>query len=107
MRDPPSSSSTLALRRIDRAKFIGQRVTRDLGQSARELDTGRSTADDDERQPRCALGRSVRAFSALERNQDATSDLERIVQRFQSRCMLQPIRSLPKYECVKPVATTR
>src|SRR5918993_3564875 len=65
-------------------------MSRYLGKRARKFDARRSAADNDERQPRRALYRVGLALSALERNQDAPADLQCIVQRFKSGCVLRP-----------------
>ena len=66
-------------------EVAGERLPRDLGERARHFDAGRPAADDDERQQRRPLRRIALALGALERQQHAPPDLERILQRLQAR----------------------
>ena len=66
-------------------KSRGQRLARELGDRAGELDAGRPAADDHEGQQRCALGRVGRALGLLERQQDAAADVDRVLDRLQAR----------------------
>src|SRR2546426_9289170 len=65
--------------RIDAPELAAQRVPRDLGKGARELDASGAPADHDEREPRAAAHRIGFALGALEREQHAAADLERIL----------------------------
>ena len=67
------------------AEVARERLARDLGERAGHLDAGRTAADDDERQQRGALRRIALALGALERQQHAAADLERVLERLQSR----------------------
>ena len=61
-----------------------QRLPRDLGQRAGQLDTRGSAADDDEREQRARDARHRLALGALEREQHAPPDLERVFERLQA-----------------------
>src|SRR5207244_5389945 len=58
------------------AEVTTDRVTRDLGDRAGELDTRRPTADHDERQQRLAPGMVAFALGKLEGQQNATAPLQ-------------------------------
>ena len=62
------------------AEVPRQRLARDLGERAGELDAGRTAADDDERQQRLAPGGIGFALRALERQQHAAANLERVLE---------------------------
>ena len=63
----------------------------DLGERAGEFDAGRPGADDREGQPgRARLG-IVLGFGAFECGEDAAADVERIVERLQSRRVRGPV----------------
>ena len=73
-------------------KSCAQRLARDLGERAGQLDAGRPAADDDERQQAALLRRVGLALGRLEREQHPPPHLERIVQRLQSRRARRPLR---------------
>jgi hypothetical protein len=62
-----------------------------LGEGARELNTGGASAYDDERKPGSALGRIRLALGMLEGKQDAAANLERVIERFERGRMLRPV----------------
>ena len=64
---------------VDVAEVVRERVPRDLGDRAGELDAGRAAADDDEREQRPLLLRIALALGRLERDQDPPPDLERVL----------------------------
>ena len=76
--------------RIDAAEFAAQRVARDLGERAGELDAGRAAADDDEGEPGGALAPDRFALGVLEGGEDARADLERVVERLQAGRVRRP-----------------
>src|SRR6185503_17522666 len=76
--------------RIDAAELALQRVPRDLRQRAGQLDAGRAAADDDEREASRAPRGIGLALGALEGEQDARADVERIFERLQARCERRP-----------------
>ena len=76
---------------IEVAEVLRQRVARDLGERAGHLDAGRTAADDDERQLRGAA-RGIRlTLGALEREQHAAADLERVFERLQPGRVRPPV----------------
>ena len=78
--------------RIEAAEFAAQGVPRDLGERAGELDAGRAGADDDEGEPLRALRRVGLPLRALEGEQDARADLQRVLERLQPRRVTAPSR---------------
>ena len=82
-RPPPRPGATRARRRVDAAEVVAQRVARDLGERAGQLDAGRPAADDDERQPGRRASASALALGRLERAQDAPPELQRVLDRLQ------------------------
>ena len=66
-------------------------MARDLREGARELDARRAGTDDDEREPGAARRRVARTLGRLEREQHATADLERVLDRLQPRCERRPV----------------
>ena len=81
----------LGARGVDMAEFAGQGVARDLRQRARELDARRPATDDGKGQPGVALGRALGDLGALEGQQDATPQQQRIVERLQARRVRSPL----------------
>ena len=79
-------------RGVDGLELVAQRLPRDLGKRACQLDTGRAAADDDEREQLTLAARILLALRALERNQDAPPDRDRVFQRLQSRRVRLPVR---------------
>ena len=67
-----------------------QRVTRDLGQRTRQLDARRAAPDHHERQQPPGHLRVIRLFGALERQEHALTDPQRIGQRLEPGCSLAP-----------------
>ena len=57
-----------------------ERVAPDLGHRAGHLDAGRAAADDDEGQPGVPADRVGLALGALERQQHAAADLQRVLE---------------------------
>ena len=80
------------MRRRDTPELVGQRLTRDLSDRPRQLNAGRSAADDDERQEARPFGGIDVAFGDLIREQHPPPDLQRIVQRLETRRELRPFR---------------
>ena len=80
----------LRRRRVDRPELAGHGVCRDLAQGTGQLDPGRSTADDDEREQRAADVLGTLALGRLERGEDAPPDVERVLDRLQTRRVLGP-----------------
>ena len=75
----------------NRPEVVRERVSRNLRQRAGQLDPGRSAADDHERQ-QPSLPRPVRlALRLLEREENPTSYIERILQRLQSGRVRPPL----------------
>jgi hypothetical protein len=66
---------------IDGAEFVAQRSARDLGQRAGQFDACRPATDEDERQQFLLALRIPLALGTLERQQDATPDSERVLER--------------------------
>jgi hypothetical protein len=66
---------------VDRAEVAAERVPRDLGDLARELDAGRAGADDDEGEPGRAAIQVRLVLGRLERGQDPAANLERALER--------------------------
>ena len=77
--------------RVDGAELVAQRVARDLGQRARQLDAGRPAAHHDEGQQLVAPRRIRLAFRPLERQQHAAADRDGVLQRLQAWRMLLPL----------------
>jgi hypothetical protein len=75
----------------DVPEVLAERVPRDLGERSRELDAGRSAADNHERQQTALLVGGRLAFGCLERQQDTPPDVERIVERLQARRARRPL----------------
>ena len=71
--------------RIEMPEVACERLPRDLGERAGHLDAGRPAADHDEGQQRRPLRRIGLALRALERQQHAPPDLERILERLEAR----------------------
>ena len=69
---------------VDVAEVGRQRVLRQFGDGAGELDAGRAGADDDEGQQRRAPLRIGLALGAFERDQDAPPQRGGVFQRFQA-----------------------
>ena len=70
--------------RVDGSEFVAKRLPRDLRERAGQLDAGWAAADQRERQQLPPARRIGFAFRALERQQHAAADLERIFKRLQS-----------------------
>ena len=70
---------------IEVPEVAGERLPRNLGERAGHLDAGRAAADHDERQQRAPARRIGFALGALERQQHAPPDLQRILERLQAR----------------------
>jgi len=73
------------------AKLALERVACNLGECAGELNAGRAAADDREVQPRVAALRIGFGFGVFEREQQAPTQLQRVVERLQSRCVRRPL----------------
>ena len=71
-------------------ELAAQGVPRDLRQRAGELDAGGAGADHHEGEPRQAARRVGLALGALEREQDAAADLQRVVEGLQGRRKRRP-----------------
>ena len=90
----------------DVAEVLPQRLPRDLGERAGELDAGRAAADDHEGQQPPLRGRSVSRSAAS----NASSTCRRISSA--SSSVFRPgaraaHSGWPKYACAAPVATIR
>ena len=72
------------LARVDAAKIVGQRFTREFGDRAGELDPGRAAADDDEGQLRRAQRSVALAFGALEGHQNSPAHRGRVLERLEA-----------------------
>ena len=81
-----------ACRGVDGAEFVAQRLARDFRQRAGQLDAGRTAADEHERQQLLPPRRIRFALGALERQQDAAANLERILERLEARARSAPTR---------------
>ena len=68
---------------MDAAEVLAQRLPRDLGERAGELDAGRPGADDHEREQTALLVGIGLPLRRLERQQHAPPHLERIVERLE------------------------
>ena len=84
-RGPASTRITRACARIDVAEVARERVARDLGERARELDAGRPAADDHEREP-AARRSSGRARARPPRTRAGCGGGSRA----RPRCVLRP-----------------
>ena len=62
---------------------MASNVSPQLGERAGHLDAGRAAADDDERQEALSVRLALRALGRLEREEDALTDLERVVERLE------------------------
>ena len=69
-----------------------ERVARQLGDRARQLDAGGAAADDDEGQLRALQRGVVLLLRALEGDEDPVADVERVAQALQPRCARSPLR---------------
>ncbi len=69
------------LGRVDPAEVVAQRAVRQLGDLAGHLDAGRAGSDDDEGQGPLLLGRGPGQLGQLEGAEDATAQLEGVVDR--------------------------
>ncbi len=69
---------------IEVPEVPGERLTGDLGQRAGHLDACRAAANHDECQQRLAANRVGLALGVLERQQHATADVERVLDRLES-----------------------
>ena len=77
---------------MDAAEVLAQRLPRDLGERAGQLDAGRPAADDDERQqPPLPAGVGF-ALGRFERQQHPPPHLERIVERLEAGARGRPFR---------------
>ena len=76
---------------IDGMELVAQRLSRDLGERAGKLDSGRAATDDDKGEQLTLSARVLLALRALERDEDAPPDRDRIFQRLQSWCVRLPI----------------
>ena len=81
-------------------------MPRDLGERAGELHAGRSAADDHKCQQPALQARVGLALCRFEREQHLPANLQRIVQRFQSRRALRPF-GMTEIRVRGPVATIR
>jgi hypothetical protein len=70
--------------RIEMPEVARQRLSRDLGQRAGHLDACRSATDDDKGEKFAAALRIHFPFGALECQQDAAPDLQRVLQGFET-----------------------
>ena len=70
--------------RIEMAEIPRERLPRDLGECAGQLDAGRPSADDDERELRLPANRIRLALGAFERHEHAATDLQRVLQTLQT-----------------------
>src|ERR1039458_1943477 len=88
---PRSDRKDGALRRVDAAKVVPQRIVGDLPQRARQFHACGARAYNRERQPRAAF-RGVRlALGAFERQQNAAADLRGVFDGLESRRQRRPI----------------
>ena len=71
-------------RRIDGAKFVGQGVAADFGQSAGQFDSRRAAADNHEVEWRRAFAGGGLALGQFEGEQHAAADFQRIFNRLES-----------------------
>ena len=71
--------------RMDAPKILRERLPRDFGQRAGELNTRRPAADDDEGQKPALRVGIVLPLGRFEREQHTPPDVQRIVQRLQPR----------------------
>ena len=78
-------------RRIDVAELALQCVACDLGQGAGQFDAGGPAPDDRETQPGIALGRVGGRFGALEGQQQAPAQVERVVERLEPGRVRGPV----------------
>ena len=79
-------------RRLNAPEIIPQRLSRDLGQRARQFDAGRASSDDHKCQ-KATLFDSVRlALGGLERQKHAPPHLERVIEGLESWSATGPFR---------------
>jgi hypothetical protein len=77
--------------RVEAAELAFQRVARDLGEHAGHLHAGGARADDHEGEPRGALHGVGFALGMLEGEQDALTDLERVLDGLQAGRVRAPL----------------
>ena len=83
MLGPASTSRMRGTRGVDGLELIAQRLTRDFRERPCELDAGRASTDDDEREQFVTTPGILFALGAFERDQDAPPDGDRVFQRLQ------------------------
>ena len=91
-RGPASISTTRAARGSMRRKSPDERVARDLGEGAGQLDAGRPAADDDEGQPLRGAPRRRSSRSACSKAREHPApDLERVLDRLEAGRVRLPL----------------
>ena len=73
------------------AEVARERLPGNLSERTRELDPGRTATDDDECEQGLAAGEIGLSFGVLESQQDATANLQRILEVLQSRREAAPL----------------
>jgi hypothetical protein len=76
---------------VDVAELALERVPRNLGERAGQLDAGRAATDDREMQPRVASRGIALGLCVLEREQQAPAQQQCVVERLQARCVRGPL----------------